>query len=253
MENKVTKFMFYDLYWSLIKGGNNKAAGRFAKRICTVMFTDDEPASIEDKEEAFVWSNIEDILRRSKEVELNGKTAKSLNRQMAHFAFLESYYRAIDLMNEEQSGAYLKALCMYMFENAEPPKLPPPADKYFALAKLKLSLSKMRSIAARSDGKKSREAAEERAQKTVEAADEELVKEEANGSAEEAVPMTFEEFKKLHPNIDDDIFQSGKKTLDRMDWDKVNDLIKQDKTLSEVHSLYRLLQNERVKTAIKNG
>lgn len=242
METKIEKFMFYDLYWSLIKSESNKTAGRFAKRICAAMFTDSELPRIEDKEEAFVWSNIEDILKRSKEAERNGGTTKTLNRQMRHFAFLETYYRAIDLMNEEQSGAYLKALCMYMFENAEPPKLLSPVDKYFSLAKLKLSLSKVRSNAAKSDGKPAKTVAKERAQEVMQ-----------TETAKEIEPLSFEKFMELHPTLKDDLYPNSRGMLRSVDWAKVNDIIGQDSRLSQNRSLYWLMQDERIKAIIKNG
>ena len=111
MGNQITKFMFYELYWSLIKNESEQTVGWFIKRICQYMFTGNKLPTLKDKKEAFIWSNIEDFLIRSKEAEKNGKSLKTLNQQMRHFAFLETYYRAIDLMEEEQSGAYLKALC----------------------------------------------------------------------------------------------------------------------------------------------
>lgn len=119
MGNQITKFMFYELYWSLIKNESDQTAGRFIKRICQYMFTGNKLPTLKDKKEAFIWSNIEDFLIRSKEAEKNGKSLKTLNQQMRHFAFLETYYRAIDLMDDEQSGAYTKALCKYMFEGIE--------------------------------------------------------------------------------------------------------------------------------------
>ena len=104
MGNQITKFMFYELYWSLIKNESDQTAGRFIKRICQYMFTGNKLPTLKDKKEAFIWSNIEDFLIRSKEAEKNGKSLKTLNQQMRHFAFLETYYRAIDLMDDEQSG-----------------------------------------------------------------------------------------------------------------------------------------------------
>ena len=104
-------FTFYDLYWKLIKNVDDKTAGRLAKAICEYVFCDESPDIFEDDTEAFIWSNIEDILERTKELEAVGKTPKSYNKKMAHFAFSDSYYKAIKLMTDEQSGAYLKALC----------------------------------------------------------------------------------------------------------------------------------------------
>ena len=238
MENQITKFMFYELYWSLIKNESEQTAGRFIKRICQYMFTGNKLPIIKDKKEAFIWSNIEDFLNRSKEAELNGKSLKTLNRQMRHFAFLETYYRAIDLMDDEQSGAYLKALCMYMFENVETTDLTPPADTYFALAKLKLSLSKKRSNAAKTSKKPDKKGD---------------ITETAKRNEEERNMMSFEEFMRLHPAIKDDIYPNGRGILKSVDWARLNELIETDKSLEQNHSLYWLLQSEKCSEAINNG
>lgn len=136
-------------------------------------------------------------MTRSKEAETSGRTLKTLNRQMRHFAFLETYYRAIDLMDDEQSGAYLKALCKYMFEGIETTELIPPADAYFALAKLKLSLSKKRSNAA----KTSRKTAKKSHPNDLLSVGETDVNETGNAMKEEIKPMTFEEFMGLYKTV----------------------------------------------------
>ena len=238
MGNQITKFMFYELYWSLIKKESEKTAGRFIKRICQYMFTGNKLPTLKDKKEAFIWSNIEDFLIRSKEAEMNGKSLKTLNHQMRHFAFLETYYRAIDLMDDEQSGAYLKALCNYMFEGIETAELLPPIDAYFALAKLKLSLSKKRSNAAKTNRKTDK--------KDGIAGDE-------KGMDEESKTMTFDEFMRLHPAIKDDIYPNGRGILRRVNWARLNEFIETDKSLEQSHSLYWLLQSEKCREAINNG
>lgn len=249
MGNKITKFMFYELYWSLIKNESKGTAGRLIKRICQYMFTGNKLPTLKDKKEAFIWSNIEDFLTRSKEAEINGKTLKTLNQQMRHFAFLETYYRAIDLMNDEQSGAYLKALCKYMFEGIETTELIPPADAYYALAKLKLSLSKKRSNAA----KTSRKTAKKSRQNDLLTVGETDVKETENAMEEKRKPTTFDEFMKLHPAIKDDIYPNGRGILKSVNWTRLNELIKTDKSLEQSHSLYWLLQNEKCRGAVNNG
>ncbi len=238
MGNQITKFMFYELYWSLIKNETEQMAGRFIKRICQYMFTGNKLPTLKDKKETFIWSNIEDVLARSKEAEMNGKSLKTLNRQMRHFAFLETYYRAIDLMDEEQSGAYMKALCGYMFEGIETAELLPPIDAYFALAKLRLSLSKKRSNAAKT------------IRKTEKKDD---ITGTGKGMEEERIQMTFDGFMKLHPAIKDDIYPNGRGILRRVNWARLNELIEADKSLEQSHSLYWLLQSEKCRAAIKNG
>ena len=249
MGKQITKFMFYELYWSLIKNESEKTAGRLIKRICQYIFTGNKLPTLKDKKEAFVWSNIEDFLTRSKEAEINGKTLKTLNQQMRHFAFLETYYRAIDLMDDEQSGAYLKALCKYMFEGVETTELIPPADAYFTLAKLKLSLSKKRSNAA----KTSRKTEKKSRQNDLSAVGENDIKETGKAMEEEIKPMTFEEFMGLHPAIKDDIYPNGRGILKSVDWARLNELIETDKSLEQNHSLYWLLQSEKCRAAINNG
>lgn len=249
MGKQITKFMCYELYWSLIKNESDQTAGRFIKRICQYMFTGNKLPTLKDKKEAFIWSNIEDFLIRSKEAEKNGKSLKTLNQQMRHFAFLETYYRAIDLMDDEQSGAYMKALCGYMFEGIETTELIPPADAYFALAKLRLSLSKKRSNAA----KTSRKTEKNSHQNDLLTVGETDVKETGNTMEEERKPMTFDEFMRLHSAIKDDIYPNGRGILRRVNWARLNELIETDNSLEQSHSLYWLLQSEKCRAAIKNG
>jgi hypothetical protein len=131
MDGQLKRFTFYDLYWKLVKNVDNNTAGRIIKSICEYVFCGVQPSQIADDTEAFIWSNIEDILTRVKQLESAGKTPKSYNKRMAHFAFLESYYKAIKLMSDEDGGEYIKALCGYMFDGKEPKKLKPPVDMYF--------------------------------------------------------------------------------------------------------------------------
>lgn len=144
MEQKqLTQFTFYDLYWDLIKQSDDGAAGRLIRDICKFMFTDEPITESQDDKENFFWSNIVDVLNEDKQCELSGKIPKTLNRKMRHFTFLDTYYKAIKLMTETESGQYVKAICDYIFDGTER-KLKPPVDAYFALAKRKLSLARTR-------------------------------------------------------------------------------------------------------------
>ena len=144
MEQKqLTQFTFYDLYWDLIKQSDDGTAGRLIRNICKYMFTDVPITEPQDDKENYFWSNIVNILDEDKQCELSGKIPKTLNRKMRHFTFLDTYYKAIKLMTETESGQYVKAICDYMFDGTER-KLKPPVDAYFALAKRKLSLARTR-------------------------------------------------------------------------------------------------------------
>lgn len=144
MEQKqLTQFTFYDLYWDLIKQSDDVAAGRLIQNICKYMFTDEPIAEPQDDKENYFWSNIVDVLDEDKQCELNGRIPKTLNRKMRHFTFLDTYYKAVKLMTEAESGQYVKAICDYIFDGTER-KLKPPVDAYFALVKRKLSLARTR-------------------------------------------------------------------------------------------------------------
>lgn len=144
MEQKqLMQFTFYDLYWDLIKQSDDGAAGRLIRNICKYMFTDEPITEPQDDKENYFWSNIVDVLDEDKQCESSGKISKTLNRKMRHFTFLDTYYKAIKLMTETESGQYVKAICDYMFDGTER-KLKPPVDAYFALAKRKLSLARTR-------------------------------------------------------------------------------------------------------------
>ena len=124
---------------------------------------------------------------------------------MLHFAFLDVYYKAIKLMNDEDSGAYLKALCSYAFNGKQTSKLTPPVDGYFEFAKLKLELSKIRATSGKKGGKTER----------VKVSDEEI---DSKTEKLEFI-LSYEDFMKAHPHIVNDLYQSNKHLLDGIiDW-----------------------------------
>lgn len=149
---QIKQFQFYDFYAEILNGLNDESAGRIARLMCKYMFTDNAVVDIKDDKERFYWGNIVDVLQESKENELNGKQSTGLNRKMKHFTFQDNFYDAIKLLDDKQSGQYIKAICGYMFEN-KTPTLKPPTDGFFILAKRKLDLSKTRKINGSKGGK----------------------------------------------------------------------------------------------------
>lgn len=220
-------FTFYDLYWRLVKNVNNITAGRIIKNICAYEFCGEQPTIITDDTEGFIWSNIEDILARVKQLEASGKTPKSFNKKMPHFAFVDAYYKAIKLMSDEDSGAYLKALCGYMFEGKESKKLKPPVDMYFDLAKTKLELSKVRIKSGSKGGKTEK----------VKVTDEQINK--ATSKPYQAI--SFDEFMRLHPNIKNDLYASRLHLLDKVDWGFLDIGLNNSKEYKDCTSLYAIL------------
>ena len=126
---QIKQFQFYDFYAEILSGLNDESAGRIARLMCEYMFTDNAVADIKDNKERFYWGNIVDILKESIENELKGKQSTGLNRKMKHFTFQDNFYDAIKLLDDKQSGQYVKAICGYMFEN-KTPTLKPPTDGF---------------------------------------------------------------------------------------------------------------------------
>ena len=205
MEKKLTRFTFYDMYWNVIKNAKDEEIGRFIKAVCAFVFDDVPMAPPKTPQEDYYQSCILSELTEVKCIESQGKVPKKYNQKMLHFAFLDVYYKAIKLMNNEDSGAYLRALCTYSFDGKQPTKLKPPVDSFFAFAKLKLELSKLRATSGKKGGKT------ERVKVTDEEIDRQVEKEE--------YILTFDEFMKAHPHIENDLYQSNKHLLDGItDW-----------------------------------
>lgn len=227
MEQKQLKqFTFYDLYWDLMRQSNDASAGRLARNICRYMFTDEEIIEPQDDRENFFWSNIVDLLEEDKQIELCGKQPKNLNAKMRHFTFVDTYYKAIKLMTEAESGQYVKAICEYMFNGTEK-KLKSPVDAYFTLAKRKLELSRKRKSIGSVGGKQER----------VKVTDEQI--EERTNTAEYGV--TFEEFMRLHPNIENDLFASKQYLLKNVDWAYLDLGMDKHPEYKKCNSLFQLL------------
>ena len=228
MENKqLTQFTFYELYWTLIKQLSDEAAGRLATNICNFMFTDEEVPELSDKLENYYWHNILDILSEDKEIELQGKIPKTLNRTMRHFTFLNLYFEAMQLMQDNiQRGIFIKAICEFMFEGKER-KLKPPIEQHFELAKRKLLLSRTRKKVGSIGGKTP--------PKPITA------KEVAAMVPKGLDVMDFDEFMKRNPQLHNDLYGRGKELANGIDWDFLDYCLKSNKKYEDCTSLYQIL------------
>ena len=200
---QIKQFQFYDFYAEILSGLNDEEAGRIARHICEYMFTDNIVADVKDDKERFYWGNIVNVLSESKENEINGKQSTGLNRKMKHFTFQDNFYDAIRLLDDKQSGQYVKAICGYMFDNKNP-TLKPPLEAFFTLAKRKLDLSKTRKRIGSKGGKT------ERIPVTVEqvkAAD------EMRGQS-----IGMDGFLKRNLRIKNDIYKSSMHLTNSVDW-----------------------------------
>lgn len=226
MEQKQLKqFTFYDLYWDLIKQSDDASAGRMVRNICQYMFTNETAIEPQDDKENFFWSNIVDLLEEDKQIELGGKKPKNLNSKMRHFTFVDTYYKAIKLMTETESGQYTKAICEYMFDGTER-KLKSPINAYFALAKRQLELSRKRKQIGSIGGKQERVRVTDR---RVECA------------AKEVARVSFDEFMRLHPNVQNDLYASRQYLLNDVDWMRLDNGLDRRSEYKKCNSLYQLL------------
>ena len=115
-----------------------------------------------------------------------------------------------------------------MFNGTER-KLKSPVDAYFALAKRKLELSRKRKKIGSIGGKQER----------IKMTDEQI--EKCTDSAYSGI--SFKEFMRLHPNIQNDLYASNKQLLDKIDWACLDMGIDRHPEYIKCNSLYRLLTN----------
>lgn len=227
-EKRLKQFTFYDLYYESLKGLPDEAAGRMAKNICRFMFTNEEIPEPQDDRENFFWSNIKDVLEEVKLIEESGRKPKNLNEKMPHFTFTETYYKAIKLMTEAESGQYIKAICEYMFFGTER-KLKPPVDMYFSFAKKKLELSRKRKSSGSKGGATTR----------VKVSDKEISK----ATEKKNQYVSFDDFMAENPQIKNDLYASRMHLLDGVNWMKLDcGLEKSD--YKDYDSLYRILMHK---------
>ena len=151
--NKLKTFIFYDEYLDALNTLSDEKTGRMIKRICKFIYTDEPLEQLIEADEKYAWSCIEELLPADKEFEVNGTVPRALMRDRKYFYFQENFYLALDLMTDSERATYIKAICAFMFLGEDKPKLKPPIDAYFNIAKRKLELSKIRKTAGSKGGK----------------------------------------------------------------------------------------------------
>ena len=179
------RFTFYKLYADILDAMNDTDAGKFAMRICEYEFEDKLPGAELSGKERFFWSNISDMLTEVKEAERGGKSLKKYNLRSEHFTFYETYFEAMKLLNGNNLGAFVKAICGYMFRGEEAQFKDKEVQGYFNLCKRKMDISRKRKSGGSRGGK-----AKHGADKTQESAEKE--------TGEQSKPrkeMTYEQFR----------------------------------------------------------
>ena len=210
----IKQFPFYDFYAEILCTLKDEEAGRLTKRMCAYLFSTEPLPELSDSKERFYWGNLADVLEESKENLVSGKTPTELNRRMKHFTFQENFYDALNLMDDRQGGQYIKAICGYMFED-KLPTLKPPVDSFFALAKRKLDLSKMR----KRNGHRGGTAKQKRTPEP---------------------PLDMDGFLRRQPQVRNDIYRSSMHLTEGINWSLLNDRLPQS-VYRDSTSLYQIL------------
>ncbi|MDE7438993.1 MAG: hypothetical protein K2N23_00550 [Clostridia bacterium] len=224
-QTQLKQFTFYDFYVELMDVLGDEERGKLLRRMCEYMFTDGEQKELTDKKLIYLWGNIVDYLEADKQAQLSGKSVRA-SRQMRHFTFHRNFYEAVELMEDKQAGQYVKAIYNYALNNAEPSKLSAPVDLYFALAKRKLQLSKVRS----SIGKKGGNA--ERKLVTCE----QVAAIQPSGLSS----IGMDGFLNNNPQVKNDIYKSSMHLTEGIDWT----MLDEELPTSQYHdckSLYQIL------------
>ena len=220
------QFTFYELYADILQGMDDVSAGKLASNICAYEFEDREPDGEMTDKENFYWSNIADILREVKETESAGKKPKKYNLQSRHFTFYATYYNAMKLLNVRKRGAFIKAVCAYMFEDKPPAFDDKTMQGYFNLCKRKMDVSKKRKASGRTGGTREKRA-------------------NVPPMTEQSAPksqgmLTYEDFRAAYPDIQGNLFGSGQAYETALDWSDVALKYETDEELQKERNIYYL-------------
>lgn len=217
-QEKLKQFTFYELYADILNGLNDVDAGKFAKRICEYEFENAEPNDAMTDKEVFYWSNISDMLAEVKEIEMLGKIPKKYNLRAKHFTFYDTYYNAMKLLNDRQSGIFVKAICAYMFNGVTPNFNDKTMQGYFNLCKRKMDISKQRKSVGASGG-----SVKKKPKKQLET-------------------MTYDEFRQKYSEIQGELYGSAERYKTALDWAEVATKLETDTDLQNETNIFRLTQ-----------
>ena len=234
------QFTFYKLYSDILDGMNDTDAGKFAMRICEYEFEDKLPEEKLNGKERFYWNNIVDMLVEIKEAESSGRSLKRYNLRSEHFTFYETYFDAMKLLKGNELGAFVKAICGYMFQGTEPRFKDVSMQGYFNICRLKMDTSKKRKSSGSKGG-----ISKKRKVPTMET---DSIPKNAcplqESSAEEVspLPLTYEHFRSAHPDLQGDLFGSAERYKTDLDWGDVAAKFDADEELKNVRNIFQLVR-----------
>ena len=136
----------------MLKDESNTDIACMLHQICEYMF-EGKDTDFDEQKFNVIWADLKDILSLQRQEKLNGKKVSKNDRLWRHFSFKKSYYDKLKLMNLNDSGAYIKAICEQAFEGKIAKDLPQQAEKFYTLARLTLDVSLERKKAGSKGGK----------------------------------------------------------------------------------------------------
>ncbi|MCD7724573.1 MAG: DUF6291 domain-containing protein [Clostridiales bacterium] len=148
---KEEQFTFYKVYWDAIKDEDNETVDAIVTGICEYMLHGTKPSIELDL--IAVWDDLYEVLKEEHARQLKNPSGKTHRRNMVYFTFKKGYYNKMQCLSQEDSGAYIRAICEYMFYSKEPHDLTPQADRFYRVTKLPLELSRKRKKAGAKGGK----------------------------------------------------------------------------------------------------
>lgn len=234
------QFTFYKLYSDILDGMNDTNAGKFAMRICEYEFEDKLPEEELNGKERFYWNNISDMLAEIKETESSGRSLKRYNLRSEHFTFYETYFDAMKLLKGNELGAFVKAICGYMFQGTEPQFKDVGMQGYFNLCRLKMDTSKKRKSSGSKGGINKK-------RKMPPLETDGMTKNDLpvqESSAEEVFPMTltYEQFRNAYPDLQGDLFGSAERYKTALDWSDVAAKLAADEELKNARNIFHLVR-----------
>lgn len=241
------QFTFYKLYSDILDGMNDTDAGKFAMRICEYEFEDKLPEKELNDKERFYWNNIVDMLAEVKEAESNGRSLKRYNLRSEHFTFYETYFDAMKLLKGNELGAFIKAICGYMFQGTELRFKDVSIQGYFNICRLKMDTSKKRKNSGSKGGisKKRKIPSVE----TDSISKNDFPTQESSAEEVSALPLTYEQFRSAHHDLQGDLFGNAERYKTTLDWSDVAAKLKAETDLQNECDIYRLIR-ERLRSAL---
>lgn len=243
------QFTFYKLYSDILDGMNDTDAGKFAMRICEYEFEDKQPKEELSGKERFYWSNIADMLAEVKEAESSGKSLKKFNLRSEHFTFNETYFDAMKLLKGGDLGAFVKAICAYMFRGEEAQFKDKEIQGYYNLCKMKMDISKKRKSSGSRGGKakygvsKIEELAEQETDKQPVTPQEMPQVTSVEELSKPKESMTYEQFRSTYPDIQGNLYGASERYISDLNWADIAAKFEADEELGKVRNIYYLARN----------